>query len=97
MRRGVAGLGLSLPALLVARLARAGETCVAPAGRTAEQEALRRSFHYRARSPQGAEKRCDGCEYFVAGSAALAGCGDCRMLHGLVDAGGWCDAFSEKD
>jgi len=54
---------------------------------------LRNSLHYTENSPDS-QKVCSACGFFAAGTPA--GCGQCQMLKGPVNANGRCDSWSAK-
>ena len=85
-------LGRALPLALatvvvVARTAAAADSCVDP-----ESESLRASLNYTSKADDPATN-CAACAFFSPDSAR-AGCGNCTMKSGRVDATGHCDSFS---
>ena len=83
-------LPLAAATVVVARAAAAADSCVDP-----ESESLRDSLNYTSQAEDSAA-RCERCAFFTS-DAARAGCGNCKMLSGLVDATGHCDSFSPPD
>jgi hypothetical protein len=67
--------------------------CYDPAKVNAGDASLRNSLHYTESSPH-ADKSCSGCGFFQA--AQPAGCGECTLLKGPVNAKGYCDSWSAK-
>jgi hypothetical protein len=67
--------------------------CADPNKLSAGDASLRASLHYTEESPD-AQKTCSACGFFV--QATPAGCGECQMLKGPVNAGGRCDSWSSK-
>jgi hypothetical protein len=77
----------SLPRIVSA--AAAAQSCVDP-----QSESLRASLHYASVSTV-ANQSCSGCGFFTADSGR-AGCGNCVMMSGPVDATGHCDSWSAR-
>jgi hypothetical protein len=77
----------SLPRLVSA--AAAAQSCVDP-----QSESLRGSLHYASVSTIP-NQSCSGCGFFTA-DAGKAGCGNCVMMSGPVDATGHCDSWSAR-
>jgi hypothetical protein len=78
---------LSLGAGLKSFRARAAGACAVPSVDPEHFEAL----HY-AEASSNPQRLCEDCNYFESRS----GCGNCRILHGLVNPKGTCDSWSAK-
>ncbi len=64
-------------------------SCVDP-----QSESLRSSLHYASPSPVP-DQNCGACGFFTR-NEAQAGCGNCVIMSGPVDATGHCDSWSAR-
>ena len=89
IRRGLLVLWATTTLPLVARQARAADSCVNPAS-----ESLRKSLHYAEKAADPAQP-CKACGFFAPQDDKPA-CGNCMIMSGPVDATGHCDSWSAK-
>jgi hypothetical protein len=90
-RRLVLRRALQLSIAVAPRLAPAtpAASCVDP-----QSESLRRSLHYSSPAPVQ-DQNCGACGFFTR-NESQAGCGNCVIMSGPVDATGHCDSWSAR-
>lgn len=70
----------------------ASGACVDLESLSAGEQRMRTEREYAQTAPNAA-KRCEGCQFFHA-DAAAPGCGRCDILRSVVNATGWCNAWT---
>jgi len=68
--------------------------CDDTTGLSAQDLELRRSLEYRDTSPHGAVKSCSACAFYVA--AGKNECGQCTLVKGPINPGGYCNSWAQK-